>query len=87
MKIALKFKTIGLAFALGLCVFACNQEARNQSGMHAEGSMANSELQEESLETKDKVNNFSAWLLGKPEKAKIASKQEWEVVQSVHKLK
>lgn len=75
MKVTSKFKTIGLAFALGAFTTACSQEAVNDT--NAEIDEAQTELGNEAIDANNDIDEFEAWVNTNIDRAETATAEEW----------
>ncbi len=75
MKVTSKFKTVGIAFALGAFTVACNQETVNDT--NSEIDEAQTEMTHENMDAKNEINEFEAWVETNANKAETASEEEW----------
>jgi multidrug resistance efflux pump len=94
MRITSKFKTVGLAFAMGAFMFACSQEAQNetneemneaQTEMNQEVNEAQAEMDGASGDANRTVEGFTTWVETNSERAETATKEEWEEIKADYK--
>ncbi|WP_161888826.1 hypothetical protein [Pontibacter russatus] len=75
MKVTSKFRTIGLAFAIGALTAACSQESVNET--NAEIDEAQTELGSEAVDANNDLDEFEAWVDSNAERAETATEEEW----------
>ncbi|MBC5993283.1 hypothetical protein [Pontibacter cellulosilyticus] len=80
MEIASKFKTIGLSLALGIFIFACSQEAQNETNQEID------EAQVEMTEAGDEMNRefdeFSTWVNTNVERSETVTADEYREMRT-----
>ena len=80
MEILAKLKTVTYALMIGVFMFACSQETREET--NTEIDEMQTEATEAAVETDREYNEFEAWVNENEPRAEAATKQEWEELKA-----
>ncbi|WP_114781374.1 hypothetical protein [Botryobacter ruber] len=75
MEILAKLKTVTYALMIGVFMFACSQETREET--NAEIDEMQTEATDAAVETDREYNDFEVWVNENEAKAETATEQEW----------
>jgi hypothetical protein len=94
MEFTSKFKTIGLALAMGPILVACDQQTQTetnqevnetQAEMNQEVNEAQTEIDGASGDANRTVEGFTTWVETNSQRAETATKAEWEEIKADYK--
>lgn len=80
MKIQSKFKTLGLALALGVFTFACSQEAQRETNEEVDEAQA--EMNEMGNDINREYDEFSTWVTTNTERAETVTAEEYREMRA-----
>ncbi|WP_439881677.1 hypothetical protein ACSX1A_00685 [Pontibacter sp. MBLB2868] len=80
MKIQSKFKTIGLALAVGFFSYGCSQEAQNETNEVVDETQA--ELSDANVEANREFDDFALWVNTNTERAETVTADEYREMRA-----